>query len=110
MPVNWLPSSPGAQPSAWQILFSVEIPAVLPVVIAGVRISAVMLISVLTLTDYIGVDSLGTLIVQGISRMDATPLLIGCGLTAMLALSVNYLLLILERFLSRRSSGGVPWR
>ncbi len=93
-----------------QILFSVEIPAVLPVVIAGVRISAVMLISVLTLTAYIGVDSLGTLIVQGISRMDATPLLIGCGLTAVLALSVNYLLLILERFLSRRMSGGAPWR
>jgi osmoprotectant transport system permease protein len=85
-----------------QILFKVEIPLVLPVVIAGIRISAVMLVSVLTLTAYIGVDSLGSLIVQGISRMDATPLLIGCGLTAMLALSVNYLLLFLEHILSRR--------
>jgi osmoprotectant transport system permease protein len=85
-----------------QILFKVEIPLVLPVVIAGIRISAVMLVSVLTLTAYIGVDSLGSLIVQGISRMDATPLLIGCGLTAMLALSVNYLLLLLEHILSRR--------
>lgn len=87
-----------------QILFSVQIPAALPVVIAGIRISAVMLVSVLTLTAYIGVDSLGTLIVQGISRMDVTPLLIGCGLTALLALSVNYLLLIFERILSRRLS------
>jgi osmoprotectant transport system permease protein len=85
-----------------QILFTVEIPLILPVVIAGIRISAVMLVSVLTLTAYIGVDSLGSLIVQGISRMDATPLLIGCGLTAMLALSVNYLLLFLEHILSRR--------
>jgi osmoprotectant transport system permease protein len=93
-----------------QILFRVEIPAVLPVVISGIRISAVMLVSVLTLTAYIGVDSLGTLIVQGISRMDMTPLLIGCGLTAMLALSINYLLLSFERILSRRMSGGVSWR
>jgi osmoprotectant transport system permease protein len=85
-----------------QILVRVEIPAVLPIVISGIRISAVMLVSVLTLTAYIGVDSLGTLIVEGIARMDVTPLLIGCGLTAMLALSVNYLLLSIERLFSRR--------
>ena len=85
-----------------QVFFRVQIPAVLPVVIAGIRISAVMLVSVLTLTAYIGVDSLGSLIVQGIARMDVTPLLIGCGLTALLALMVNYLLLLLERFLARR--------
>jgi osmoprotectant transport system permease protein len=89
-----------------QILVRVEIPAVMPIVIAGIRISAVMLVSVLTLTAYIGVDSLGTLIVQGIARMDVTPLLIGCGLTAMLALGVNYSLLGVERILSRRVSAG----
>jgi osmoprotectant transport system permease protein len=85
-----------------QVFLRVQIPAVLPVVIAGIRISAVMLVSVLTLTAYIGVDSLGSLIVQGIARMDVTPLLIGCGLTALLALLVNYLLLLLERLLARR--------
>jgi osmoprotectant transport system permease protein len=89
-----------------QILLEVEIPTALPIVIAGIRISAVMLVSVLTLTAYIGVDSLGTLIVQGIARMDVTPLLIGCGLTAMLALVVNTLLLSIERLLSRRVSAG----
>ncbi|MCS0503789.1 ABC transporter permease [Ancylobacter mangrovi] len=90
--------------SSSQILLRVEAPAVLPVVIAGVRVSAVMLVSVLTLTAYIGVDSLGTLILQGISRMDTTPLLIGSGLTALLAVTVNYLLFGLERFASRRVS------
>lgn len=87
-----------------QILFRIEVPAMLPIVISGIRISAVMLVSVLTLTAYIGVDSLGTMILQGISRMDTTPLLIGSGLTALLAVSVNYLLLGLERFASRRVS------
>ena len=87
-----------------QVFFRVQVPAVLPVVIAGIRISAVMLVSVLTLTAYIGVDSLGSLIIQGIARMDVTPLLIGCGLTALLALSVNYLLLLLERILAQRWS------
>ncbi|MBS7537504.1 ABC transporter permease [Ancylobacter lacus] len=99
-----LEAARGMGMSPAQILLRVEVPAVLPVVIAGVRISAVMLVSVLTLTAYIGVDSLGTLILQGISRMDATPLLIGSGLTALLAITVNYLLFGLERLASRRVS------
>ncbi|WP_428030174.1 ABC transporter permease [Ancylobacter sp.] len=99
-----LEAARGMGMSPAQILLRVEVPAILPIVIAGVRISAVMLVSVLTLTAYIGVDSLGTLILQGISRMDTTPLLIGSGLTALLAITVNYLLFGLERFASRRVS------
>lgn len=99
-----LEAARGMGMSPAQILLRVEVPTVLPVVIAGVRISAVMLVSVLTLTAYIGVDSLGTLILQGISRMDTTPLIIGSGLTALLAVTVNYLLFGLERLASRRVS------
>jgi len=85
-----------------QILFRIELPAALPIIISGIRVSAVMLISVLTLTAYIGVDSLGTLIVQGIARMDPIPLLVGSTLTAVLALSVNYLLVGAERVAANR--------
>lgn len=99
-----LEAARGMGMSPAQILLRVEVPAVLPIVIAGVRISAVMLVSVLTLTAYIGVDSLGTMILQGISRMDTTPLIIGSGLTALLAVTVNYLLFGLERLASRRVS------
>ena len=87
-----------------QILLRVEVPAILPVVVAGTRTAAVMLVSVLTLTAYIGVESLGTLILQGISRMDPVPLTIGAGLTALLAVAVNYALLGVERVLDRRWS------
>lgn len=99
-----LEAARGMGMSPLQILLRVEVPAVLPIVVAGVRISAVMLVSVLTLTAYIGVDSLGTLILQGISRMDMPPLIIGSGLTALLAVTVNYLLFGLERLASRRVS------
>jgi len=74
----------------------------LPIIISGIRVAAVMLISVLTLTAYIGVDSLGTLIVQGIARMDPIPLIIGSTLTATLALLVNYLLVGAERLAANR--------
>lgn len=80
-----------------QILLRVELPMAIPVIISGIRVAAVMLISVLTLTAYIGVDSLGTLIVRGIARMDPQPLIAGSVLTAMLALLVNYALVYAER-------------
>lgn len=80
-----------------QILFRVELVNSLPVIIAGMRVASVMLISAITLTAYIGVESLGTLILQGIARMDANPLLIGSGLSALLAVIVNQFMIYLER-------------
>ncbi|MGH6879396.1 ABC transporter permease [Hypericibacter sp.] len=85
-----------------QVLFRIELPSALPVIISGIRVSAVMLVSVLTLTAYIGVESLGTLIVQGIARMDPTPLIVGSLLTALLAVTVNYLLIGAERAAANR--------
>lgn len=84
-----------------QILFRVELIAALPVIIAGARVSAIMLVSVITLTAYIGIESLGTLILQGISRMDANALLVGCGLAALLAVLVNQAMLVAERLAER---------
>lgn len=87
-----------------QVLFRIELPAALPVIISGIRVAAVMLVSVLTLTAYIGVESLGTLIVRGIARMDADPLFVGSFLTAFLAVAINYLLIGAERAAARRLS------
>lgn len=87
-----------------QVLLRIELPTALPVILSGIRVAAVMLVSVLTLTAYIGVESLGTLIVQGIARMDTNPLLVGSVLTALLAVPINYLLLHLERAAAGRLS------
>lgn len=84
-----------------QVLWRVELVNAAPVIIAGMRVSAVMLVSVITLTAYIGVESLGTLILQGIARMDANALLVGSGLSALLAIIINQAMVILERVASR---------
>lgn len=90
-----------------QLLFRVELPSALPIILAGMRISAIMLVSVITLTAYIGVESLGTLILQGIARMDANPLIIGSGLSALLAVLVNQIMIFLERK-ALRNTGARP--
>ncbi|MCB1466496.1 MAG: ABC transporter permease [Rhizobiaceae bacterium] len=84
------------------VLLRVELINAAPVILAGMRVSAVMLVSVITLTAYIGVESLGTLILQGIARMDANPLLIGSGLSAILAIVVNQAIVIVENLAMRR--------
>lgn len=86
-----------------QLLFRVELPSALPIILAGMRISAIMLVSVITLTAYIGVESLGTLILQGIARMDSNPLIVGSGLSALLAVLVNQIMIYLERKALRRT-------
>jgi osmoprotectant transport system permease protein len=89
--------------SGLQQFTRIELPLAMPAILAGIRVAAVMLVSVLTLSAYIGVDSLGTLIVQGIARMDFNALFTGSVLTALFAVVLNYGLLIVEQRLAARS-------
>ena len=89
--------------SGLQQFTRIELPLAAPAILAGVRVAAVMLVSVLTLSAYIEVDSLGTLIAQGIARMDFNALFTGSALTALFAVVLNYGLLIVEQRLAARS-------
>ena len=51
-----------------QVLFQVELPLALPVIMAGIRIATVWTIGVATLVSLIGAHSLGDLIFRGLSR------------------------------------------
>ncbi|MEA2778531.1 MAG: osmoprotectant transport system permease protein [Rhodospirillaceae bacterium] len=97
-----LEAARGMGMSGWQQFIRIELPIAAPAILSGVRVSAVMLVSVLTLSAYISVDSLGTLIVQGIARMDFNALFTGSVLTALFAVVLNYGLLILEQRLAAR--------
>lgn len=87
--------------SEWQILFKIELPLSLQVILTGIRVSSVMVVSTLTLSAYIGVSCLGVLIAQGIDMSDTNALLTGSILTALLAILSNYLILLVKRILAR---------
>lgn len=97
---NIVEAAIGMGMSKLQILFKIELPLALPVILSGIRVSSVMTISTLTLAAYIGVDSLGVLITRGIAMSDTYALLTGSILTALLAIVFNYLILFLEKKLS----------
>ena len=104
-PAEVVDSARGMGMSATQILWRIEVPLALPVIVAGVRIAAVTVISVSVVAAYVGAGGLGTLIFNGISS-DHTPKIWAGALTACaLAVAVDLSLAALERRLLRKTRG-----
>jgi osmoprotectant transport system permease protein len=68
-----------------QVLREVELPLAMPVIMTGIRTSAVLAISSATLASVIGSGGLGDLIYLGLLMNWKEPLLIGAGLSALIA-------------------------
>jgi len=82
-----------------QILWQVEIPLALPVIIAGIKTATVEAIASATLAAFIGAGGLGSFIVLGFSLYDKAILLVGAIPVAVLALIAEVSLGILQRYL-----------
>jgi osmoprotectant transport system permease protein len=83
--------------SSWQLLWTIELPLGLAVIIAGVRVALVTTIGLVTVTGVIGQGGLGALILQGIQQFFATPLVIGAVLSITLAVVLDGALVALQR-------------
>jgi osmoprotectant transport system permease protein len=83
-----------------QILFSVELPLSLPVIMAGIRISTVWTIGIATLCGLIGAGGLGDLIMKGLRSIQIDYLLAGTLPAAILALIFDGILSRLEKWLT----------
>jgi osmoprotectant transport system permease protein len=85
-----------------QLLWRVEIPLALPTIVAGVRIATVTTIGLVTVTALIGKGGLGYFILLGLSRTFTTAIILGAGMSVLLAVIADFVLLRAERFLA-------PW-
>lgn len=80
-----------------QILYKVQTPLAVPVIMGGVRIATVTGIGVATIATLIGAGGLGTLIYQGIGMMNYPMMLSGAVAAALLALLTDFILGLLEK-------------
>jgi osmoprotectant transport system permease protein len=85
-----------------QRLFQVELPLAAPVIMAGVRTAAVWTIGAATLSTPVGQTSLGDYIFSGLQTEDWVLVLFGCIAAAVLALTVDQLLGLIEAGAARR--------
>lgn len=86
-----------------ELVRRVEVPVATPLILTGLRVSAVQVVATATLGALVGYRNLGTPIVSGFTSPDKGPLLAGAVAVALLALLTDGLLAWAERRL-------VPWR
>ncbi|WP_416427535.1 ABC transporter permease [Pseudomonas sp. App30] len=89
-----------------QVLFQVELPNAVPIIVGGVRVALAINVGTAPLSFLIGANSLGSLIFPGIALNNQPQLLLGAACTALLALLLDGLVsmasrLWLERGLTR---------
>jgi osmoprotectant transport system permease protein len=82
--------------------FAVDLRLATPAIVAGIRIASVTTIGLVTVTFVIGYGGYGGLINDGLSRDFNTPVVVGAGLSILMALVFDAVLVIVERLLT-------PW-
>lgn len=82
-----------------QILFRVELPLALPVIVAGIRIATVTVIGIAVIGAFIAGGGLGQLIFDGIDRSFPTLVLTGALLATLMAILADVSLLMVERYM-----------
>jgi len=90
----------GYSPS--RVFWTVELPLAFPVMLSGIRVVTVSTISLVTIGALIGVQSLGTLLTDGFQRGITAEVVTGVITTALLAILLDAILLVVGRALT-------PW-
>src|SRR5271157_3291185 len=85
-----------------QLLWHVELPLALPVMLAGIRVATVITIGVATIAAAIGAGGLGEFIFRGIAMVDNGVILAGAIPAAVMALAADLVLSGVEKLLVRR--------
>lgn len=84
------------------VLFTVELPLSIPVMLAGIRVALILNVGSAALATYTNAGGLGTLIQAGIALGRMPMLITGSVLTAVLALALDWLAGVVERVLRPR--------
>lgn len=85
-----------------QVLWRVEVPNALPLVITGLRVSAVQVVATATLGAFVGFGGLGAFINEGFRQQNDGKLLTGAVLVAVLAVATELVFGVVQRALT-------PW-
>lgn len=80
-----------------QILFKVELPLAMPVILAGIRTATVINVGVATLASFVAAGGLGEFIFGGISLNNTNMILAGAIPAALLAVFLDQLIAVLQK-------------
>ncbi|GHU72206.1 hypothetical protein FACS189450_09560 [Spirochaetia bacterium] len=97
---EYLESAVGMGMTTVQVLKNVQFPLALPVIMAGVRISSVTGVGLVTIASYAGGKGLGYLVYSGINTLDINMILAGAIPAALLALFMDFIVGRIEKLVT----------
>ncbi|WP_051468356.1 ABC transporter permease [Actinomadura oligospora] len=80
-----------------QVLWRVEAPVALPLVLLGLRTAAIQIVSTATIAAYVGLGGLGRFIVDGLKRQEYSSTAGGAILVILLAFLIQFVFSLLRR-------------
>jgi osmoprotectant transport system permease protein len=80
-----------------QVLWRVEVPVALPLIVLGLRVAAIQVISTATIAAYVGLGGLGRYIIDGQASRNFAELGAGAVVVALFAIAIETLLLLGQR-------------
>ena len=92
-------SARGMGLTPWQVLWNVELPVALPLVILGFRTASIQVVSTATIAAYVGLGGLGRYIFDGQATRNFAEIGAGAVAVAVFAVAVEASFLIGQRFL-----------
>lgn len=94
---NMIEAAKGIGMTQYQILFKVQVPLALPVIMAGIRVAAVNSIGTATIAAFIGGGGLGKQVYAGIQIINTNMILSGAIPACLLALLIDFLFGLIEK-------------
>ncbi|MFQ3616976.1 MAG: ABC transporter permease [Cyanobacteriota bacterium] len=91
-----LEAARGMGMSPWQRWWRVQVPLILPIFLAGLRLAAIVAIAIATIGAKFGAGGLGTLLFDGIAQGRYDKIWAGAIAVSLLAFAINGILLSLE--------------
>lgn len=92
----------GLGSTRWQLLYKIQLPLALPVILAGIRNMVVMIIALGGISSFIGAGGLGVAVYRGITTNNMTLTVAGSILIALIALAADFLIGRLEKRIRRK--------
>jgi osmoprotectant transport system permease protein len=97
VPASLKEAATGIGMTPGQTLWQVELPNAVPIIVGGVRVALALNVGTAPLSFLIGANSLGSLIFPGIALNNQPQLVLGAACTALLALALDGLVLLISR-------------
>jgi osmoprotectant transport system permease protein len=89
-----------------QVLFKVELPCALPLIMSGIRSATLQVVATTTIAAYVSLGGLGRYVFDGQSQQDYPQMASGAVLVALLAMAADFVLSMVQRGIVSRGISG----